>query len=635
VWVLFLNADGTVKTHQKISNTEGGFTGVLDNGDSFGIGVASLGDLDCDGLVDIAVGAVLDDDGGTDRGAVCILLLNADGTVKAHQKISATEGNFSGPPTYSSFFGYAISALDDLNGDGVDEMVVTACFDNDGGSNRGAVWVLFLKGPGSTPTGTDIVVEPCDPATGTRPVILTFDEVTEAGVTSLVMSKGGPDPQYGFRLCTNNYYFDLTTTAVFTDSITVCIDYTDLQCGGNESKLHLMHWVDGDWDMCTVSRDLVEDVICGRVASLSVFAIFEEYIGSVAGWVTADCLDPGIGINGVGVDAFVMGTGELAGVATTDEFGAYQIDSLAAGDYTISIITPIGYTALADEIVANVVGGEVTPVDFSLSCLDIQPSQRSIGFWKHQVGVALGGKGHAHIDSPTLCNYLDLIEVHFNNNALNQVEIYEPPVTGVCEAKLEVARGLLNLKGNVGMTARAKQQLMALLFNVAGEKRSLREIISDDGATVSQAITYCDNLIDDPSGDHEAAKTIAVEINNGKTVAAGVIPLEIPDIAYSPPADKADLPEHFSLGQNYPNPFNPNTAIEFAVPVTGGIVTLKVYDVTGRLVQTLVDGYLTAGLKTITWDGKDAHGQNVSTGIYFYQLKAKGFIKTRKMLLIK
>ncbi len=87
---------GTVLSHQKISDTEGGFKGALDKGDEFGSSVASLGDLDGDGVGDVAVGATDDDDGGENRGAVWILFLNPDGTVKSHQKISDTEGGFTG-----------------------------------------------------------------------------------------------------------------------------------------------------------------------------------------------------------------------------------------------------------------------------------------------------------------------------------------------------------------------------------------------------------------------------------------------------------------------------------------------------------------------------------------------------------
>jgi|GEM_PF-4089127 len=78
--------NGTVNSHQKISDTEGNFIGVLDDSDIFGSSVAALGDLDGDGVSDLAAGAQFDDDGGSARGAVWVLFLNDDGTVKSHQK---------------------------------------------------------------------------------------------------------------------------------------------------------------------------------------------------------------------------------------------------------------------------------------------------------------------------------------------------------------------------------------------------------------------------------------------------------------------------------------------------------------------------------------------------------------------
>ncbi|MBA7469295.1 hypothetical protein ES707_04562 [subsurface metagenome] len=145
VWILFLNSNGMVKSYQKISDTEGGFTGSLDDSDYFGYSIASLGDLDSDDVVDIAVGAIEDDDGGTNRGAVWVLFLNEDGTVKSHQKISHTEGNFTGGLDNRDSFGYSIASLGDVNDDGVTDIAVGACEDDDGGSNKGAVWILFLE----------------------------------------------------------------------------------------------------------------------------------------------------------------------------------------------------------------------------------------------------------------------------------------------------------------------------------------------------------------------------------------------------------------------------------------------------------------------------------------------------------
>ena len=156
-----------------------------------------------------------------------------------------------------------------------------------------------------------------------------------------------------------------------------------------------------------------------------------------------------------------------------------------------------------------------------------------------------------------------------------------------------------------------------------------------DGATVSQAITYCDNVIDDPAGDHETARTIADIMNSAITVPAGMIPLDTYNIAYSPGLDSSQPPEQWGLEQNYPNPFNPNTLISYDVPIGGGVVSLHIYDVRGRLVKTLADGRETAGRKTVMWDATDDRGQTVSTGIYFYQLIADGFSQTRKMVLMK
>jgi hypothetical protein len=150
VWILFLNADATVKTYQKISSTDGGFTGILHDSDIFGLYVDAWPDLDGDDVPDLAVGSVWDDDGATDAGAVWILFLNTDGTVKGHQKISAIEGGFTGVLNRDDWFGH-VSALEDLDNDGVPDLAVGAVGDDDGGfrSNRGAVWILFLYSDGT------------------------------------------------------------------------------------------------------------------------------------------------------------------------------------------------------------------------------------------------------------------------------------------------------------------------------------------------------------------------------------------------------------------------------------------------------------------------------------------------------
>jgi hypothetical protein len=88
------------------------------------------------------------------------------------------------------------------------------------------------------------------------------------------------------------------------------------------------------------------------------------------------------------------------------------------------------------------------------------------------------------------------------------------------------------------------------------------------------------------------------------------------------------LPTHFVLEQNYPNPFNPSTKINWQSPVAGH-QTLKVYDVLGNEVATLVDEFRNAGIYEVDFDATNYQG------VYFYQLKAGDYINTKKMILLK
>jgi len=98
--------------------------------------------------------------------------------------------------------------------------------------------------------------------------------------------------------------------------------------------------------------------------------------------------------------------------------------------------------------------------------------------------------------------------------------------------------------------------------------------------------------------------------------------------------DMPAVPQEFYLTQNYPNPFNPSTTISFSVP-SEGHVQINVYDITGRLITTLVDRNMSEGYHHVVWDGKDISGLDVSAGLYIYNLQAEGVSMTRKMVLMK
>jgi hypothetical protein len=93
--------------------------------------------------------------------------------------------------------------------------------------------------------------------------------------------------------------------------------------------------------------------------------------------------------------------------------------------------------------------------------------------------------------------------------------------------------------------------------------------------------------------------------------------------------DGETIARTFDLSQNYPNPFNPVTTIPFAI-YKKAHVELKVFDVQGKLVDTLVDGPMNAGNHDITYDAN-----HLATGNYFYQLKVEGRVLTKKMILVR
>ncbi len=98
--------------------------------------------------------------------------------------------------------------------------------------------------------------------------------------------------------------------------------------------------------------------------------------------------------------------------------------------------------------------------------------------------------------------------------------------------------------------------------------------------------------------------------------------------------DLKPIPKEFALHQNYPNPFNPVTTINYDLPKDAH-VKFVIYDILGREVIELVNQQIPAGYQTVIWNTRNQFGSSVAAGIYFYQIQTVGFIKTRKMVLLK
>ena len=96
----------------------------------------------------------------------------------------------------------------------------------------------------------------------------------------------------------------------------------------------------------------------------------------------------------------------------------------------------------------------------------------------------------------------------------------------------------------------------------------------------------------------------------------------------------SEMPTEYELFNNYPNPFNPTTTIKYSVPKVGN-VKLRVYNMMGQLIKTLVNDTKAPGFYNIEWNGTNESNSRVASGIYFYRFESGNFVANNKMILIK
>lgn len=184
----------------------------------------------------------------------------------------------------------------------------------------------------------------------------------------------------------------------------------------------------------------------------------------------------------------------------------------------------------------------------------------------------------------------------------------------------------------------------SLLFLFAGVNSNLPGVAADAGGRRLWATYYftisswggiaTDGITFDTMTFSYGTEYLFVDINDNQ-----IFPIWTGEFIFGNPTDIIPiatpiLPETFQLSQNYPNPFNPETNISFDIPFKS-MVSIKIYNILGREITTLVENKLSAGKYSVTWDGADSNGRKVSSGIYLYRIDAGNFTETRKMILLK
>ena len=210
-----------------------------------------------------------------------------------------------------------------------------------------------------------------------------------------------------------------------------------------------------------------------------------------------------------------------------------------------------------------------------------------------------------------------------NGNAVSGINIYVRPLN-------PAVKGYAGVSGSVRAGAQSPVA-GALVFAYLGGSVAGYSLTDNSGNYQISGIspnTY--KIVVDMAGyDEPSSQTTTVSYTSSGSPVSSTASFSMTSVATSVEATASEQPVNFVLSQNYPNPFNPSTTISFQLTANSA-VTLKVFDILGREVATLVNEVRPAGLYSVRWDASRA-----ASGVYFYRLQAGQIVETKQMVLLK
>jgi len=363
--------------------------------------------------------------------------------------------------------------------------------------------------------------------------------------------------------------------------------------------------------------------------------------------------DTGIGMNGVTVILFDTATGDTFSTVTytdaafmaahnlTSPLGIYYFNDVPySPNYWAQVIPPLGVVLATDAGQGswwNANPRQIGSNPYRCFLMVLQGgnfSPHTIGYWKHQATVAVTGQGNAQVPAELLQDYLDMIHDLFDTPPdfpISGVTTYNG---GPMTPQSMITTFNLSNGGAAGMVNKTKKQLLAMLLNVVSEYVYVYDTVSVDNRTISEVIAFAADMIGPPAGANISTAHTALDyLNNGMIVPAGWIPAGYGLIYYGDMEANSTvaalMPETAILLGNYPNPFNPLTTISFSLPAAGA-VDLAIFNLNGREVAHLIDGWREAGSHEVTFDAS-----GLASGVYFCKLAANGQSAITKMMLTK